>query len=100
MKPATLLALALAAAPAAARAQPSPRHGSFELGAGTYRPDIDSAFAPPGPYQQVFGSGRGWMFRAGVSKALYHAGSARSSSGSGPAGSATRATGWWTPAAP
>jgi hypothetical protein len=71
VKPATLLALALAAAPAAARAQPSPRHGSFELGAGTYRPDIDSDFASPGPYQQVFGSGRGWSFRAGVSKALY-----------------------------
>ncbi len=72
MKPATLLALALAAAPAAARAQPSPRIGSFELGAGTYRPDIDSGFTAPGPYQQVFGSGRGWMFRAGVSRALYN----------------------------
>ncbi len=71
MKPATLLAVALALSPAAARAQPSPRVGSFELGAGTYRPDIDSAFAAPGPYQQVFGSGRGWMLRAGVSKALY-----------------------------
>jgi hypothetical protein len=73
VKPATLLplALALALVPAAVRAQPSPRWGSFELGAGTYRPDIDSAFAAPGPYEQVFGSGRGWMFRVGVAKALY-----------------------------
>ncbi len=73
MKPATLLALALAlaAAPSSTRAQPSPRRGSFELGAGTYRPDIDSDLAAPGPYEQVFGSGRGWMLRAGVSRTLY-----------------------------
>jgi hypothetical protein len=73
VKPATLLplALALALVPAAVRAQPSPRWGSFELGAGTYHPDIDSAFAAPGPYEQVFGGGRGWMFRLGVAKSLY-----------------------------
>lgn len=72
MKPALLLALAaLALAPAAARAQPSPVSGSFELGAGSYRPDIDSDFAAPGPYQQVFGSGRGWMLRFGISRVLY-----------------------------
>lgn len=71
MKPATLLALALAAAPAAVRAQPSPISGSFEIGAGTYRPNIDSAFSSPGPYEQVFGSGRGWMLRLGISRALY-----------------------------
>lgn len=71
MKPATLLALALVAAPVVARAQPSPRHGSVELGAGTFRPDVDSEFASPGPYEQVFGGGRGWMFRAAVSKALF-----------------------------
>lgn len=73
MRLATLLSLAvaLAAVPSPARAQPSPRRGSFELGAGTYRPDIDSDLAAPGPYGQVFGSGRGWMLRAGVSRALY-----------------------------
>jgi hypothetical protein len=71
VKPATLLALAVAVAPVAVRAQPSPRLGSFELGAGTYRPDVDSGFTAPGPYQQVFGSGRGWMLRAGIARSLF-----------------------------
>jgi hypothetical protein len=68
-----LVALALVAAASAAEAQAqSGRWGSFEIGAGGYRPDIDSEFSSaPGPYQQTFGSGHGWMFRLGVSKALY-----------------------------
>lgn len=77
---ATLSALAVAgllAAPAAARAE-SPRWGSLELGAGTYRPNIDADYVPPQPpaldygppYARVFGTGRGWMFRLGVSRAL------------------------------
>lgn len=69
--PLALLVAVLAAAPAAGLAQPSPRRGSFELGAGTYRPDVDAGLAAPGPYEQVFGTSRGWMLRAGVSRALY-----------------------------
>ena len=64
------LAAALLLAGPAARAE-SPRIGSFELGAGPYRPNIDSDFTAPGPYRQIFGGGRSAMFRAGVSRALY-----------------------------
>jgi hypothetical protein len=69
------LAVALAgllAASGSARAE-SPRYGSFELGAGTYRPSIDSqaGLAAPLPYQDIFGGGRGWMFRVGVSRAIF-----------------------------
>ncbi|HEY6005705.1 MAG TPA: MXAN_2562 family outer membrane beta-barrel protein [Anaeromyxobacter sp.] len=51
----------------------SPRYGSFELGAGTYRPNIDAqtGLQAPLPYQDIFGSGRGWMFRVGISRALF-----------------------------
>jgi hypothetical protein len=63
---------ALALLSGTARAE-SPRYGSFELGAGTYRPNIDSqsGLSAPLPYQYVFGGGRGWMFRLGVSRALF-----------------------------
>lgn len=68
---AAALALALALPAGPARAE-SDRWGSFELAAGTYRPDIDSDFAiVPGPYEQVFGTKRSWMLRAGLSKALF-----------------------------
>lgn len=75
------LALALGAVCAAplARAE-SPRLGSFEIGAGNYTPSIDDDFpvtgvpppGPPGvgPYEGMFGSGRGWMFRLAAAKAL------------------------------
>jgi hypothetical protein len=64
------LALALALLGSAARAD-SPLWGSFELGAGPWRPDIDSDFATsPGPYQTVFGTSRRWSLELGVSKAL------------------------------
>jgi hypothetical protein len=68
-----VVVLVVLLAPLAADAQtPSPRWGSFELSAGKYRPDIDSEFSSsPGPYRQVFGGGRGWMFQLGVSKSLY-----------------------------
>jgi hypothetical protein len=63
---------ALAALSGPARAE-SPRYGSFELGAGTYRPSIDSqsGLLAPLPYQDIFGTGRGWMFRVGVSRAIF-----------------------------
>jgi hypothetical protein len=65
------VALFLAALPVNGRAE-SPRWGSFELGAGRYRPNID---AQPGltalPFEDIFGTGRGWMFRAGISRALF-----------------------------
>jgi len=65
------LLLLVAGAPAAGVAE-SPRLGSFELGAGTYHPNIDaqSTLAEPRPYGQIFGTDRGWMFRVGVSRAL------------------------------
>lgn len=65
-----LAVVALAAAAPAAAA--SPRWGSFEIGAQTYRPDIDSEFsALPGPYETIFGGGRGFMFQLGISRALF-----------------------------
>ncbi len=68
---APLAAAALLAAPVVARAE-SPRWGSLELGAGMYRPNIDgqAGLASPAPYGEIFGPHRGWMFRAGVSRAL------------------------------
>lgn len=70
MKPSRLACLAaLFVLPALGRAE-SARLGSFELGAGPYRPDIDSDLAGAQPYRDVFGTGRGWMFRVGVSRAL------------------------------
>jgi hypothetical protein len=65
------VALLAAALASAARAE-SPRWGSFELAVGGYRPDIDSEFPnrSPGPHERAFGRGRGWMFRAGLAKAL------------------------------
>jgi hypothetical protein len=41
--------------------------------AGTYLPNIDSEFAArPGPWEQVFGNARDWMFRGGVYWGLYN----------------------------
>jgi hypothetical protein len=61
----------LTALATAARGAESPRWGSFELGAGTYLPDIDSEFPPSsGPYAATLG-GRGWMFRIGAAKAIF-----------------------------
>ncbi len=88
MRARVVLAVAPLLLASSARAE-SPRSGSFELGAGTYYPNIDSGkfqypdgtAAPgpvysdgtpaPGPYHQMFGNNRGWMFRAGVSRALF-----------------------------
>jgi hypothetical protein len=67
-----LAVVLLAGAASTARAQQaSPRWGSFELGAGPYRPDIDAEFGGSGPYEQVFGSSRHWQFRAGFGKSIY-----------------------------
>jgi hypothetical protein len=64
-----VVAALLATIAAAARAD-SPRWGSFEFAAGPYHPDIDAEFAgTTAPYARTLG-GRGWMFRAGVSRAL------------------------------
>jgi hypothetical protein len=67
-----LVPLLLSAGPSAARAESS-RYGSFELGAGNYRPNIDAqaGLVAPLPYEQIFGTGRGWMFRAGISRAFF-----------------------------
>jgi len=70
------LALAAALAASLVSAQPaaaeSPRWGSFEIGAGPFRPDVDSDFPDPGPYEQVYGNQRRWQLTLGLSKALYH----------------------------
>jgi hypothetical protein len=62
-----LLALLLAAPAFAA----SPRWGSLELGAQNYHPNIDREFVGSTPYDTVFGSGRGWLFTLGISRALF-----------------------------
>ncbi len=62
--------LTLAAAPPA-RAE-SPRWGSLDLGANNYRPDLDSEFpTSPGPWQEIFGTSRGWMFTLGISRSIF-----------------------------
>ncbi len=58
-------ALLLAAAPAWAHA------GSLELGAGPYRPSIDSEFDGPTPYRDVFGGAPAPMFRLHIGRALW-----------------------------
>jgi hypothetical protein len=60
-----LAAVAMLAAVPQARAQTreSPRRGSFTARALMYQPNIDSEFAGTGPYEEVFGSSSGWMFR-------------------------------------
>jgi hypothetical protein len=65
------VALVLAAPARGQEGEGSRKWGSFELGAGTYRPNIDSGFTAPGPYRTVFGGGRSAMFRLGLSKALW-----------------------------
>ncbi len=71
IRPLVVAALA-AALPLAASAQTaSGRWGSVDVGAERYRPDIDSDLASPGAYEPTFQGGDRWMFRLGVSKALY-----------------------------
>ena len=54
----------LAAVPqAGAQTRESPRRGSFTARALMYQPNVDSEFGGTGPYEEVFGSDRGWMFR-------------------------------------
>jgi hypothetical protein len=71
-------ALALAVVTTAARAAdaPSDRWGSFEIGAGTYIPNIDAGVASPGPfggpYEEIFGKSQRWMFRLGAGKTIWH----------------------------
>jgi hypothetical protein len=72
---AALAALSLTlAAPARGQDEEDPgkvKFGSFELGLGSYRPNIDSEFATkPGPYEKAFGTGRGLLFRLGFGKAV------------------------------
>jgi hypothetical protein len=66
----TLLALALAALATTARAE-SDRWGSFEIGAGTYTPNIDAEpLLSTTPFANAFG-GRGWMFHLAVAKSVF-----------------------------
>jgi hypothetical protein len=65
------LAAALALLAPATRAE-SPRSGAFELRLSGYRPAIDSEFGGAAhPYGDIFGDGRGLMFRAGYFRSLY-----------------------------
>jgi hypothetical protein len=71
----TKLAAALAAAlvsTSALAATESPRRGSLELGAGPYRPSIDSEFdGSAAPYEEIFGGGQSWGFRLHLARAFY-----------------------------
>lgn len=51
----------------------SPRWGTVDVGAEGYLPNIDAEFpaGTVGPYEQMYGTGRGWMFRFDISRALY-----------------------------
>jgi hypothetical protein len=65
------IGLVALAAPLAARAE-SGRWGSFEIAAGTYRPDIDSEFASPLAYEPFSTGARltfRWTWRASSSTA-------------------------------
>lgn len=68
---ACLVLAAALLAPRVADAQPRTK-GSVEIGAGFYYPNIDAepALAATLPYEQIFGTRRGWMFRAGYSRAI------------------------------
>lgn len=67
-RPALLAALALATS---ARAE-SPLDGSFQFQLGNYRPNIDAEFGGSAtPYQDIFGTGRGLVFKAAVAKSLF-----------------------------
>jgi hypothetical protein len=64
-----LLALLALAPPARAE---SPRWGSFTLRGQTYRPDVDAEFGgAETPYEDVFGSGRGWAFRGDFARTIW-----------------------------
>lgn len=56
--------------PAAAQEQETRRRGSVQVFGQTYRPNIDEDLAGA-PYDDIFGGGRGWTFRALGSYALY-----------------------------
>jgi hypothetical protein len=72
-----ILAL-MAALPARAE---SPRFGSFQLQTSSYRPNIDAEFkgklgcqggtADCTPFQDIFGTGRSWVFEFQLAKSLY-----------------------------
>ncbi len=69
MKRAALaVALLAAAGPAAAE---SPRSGTFDFRMSQYRPSIDDQFGGNGPYTQIFGTGRGWMFRLSMARTVW-----------------------------
>lgn len=71
-KLAAALAAAVVAASSSAAPTESPRKGSFEVGAGPYRPSIDSEFpGSAGPYEEIFGGGQPWGFRLHLARALY-----------------------------
>lgn len=66
---AAFLLLSLAPRPTLAE---SPRGGSFWLDIGNYRPNIDAEFQGAAtPYKDIFGTGRGLVFRVGVAKSLF-----------------------------
>ncbi len=68
---AALLASAVPATRALADGGGVPRFGAVELGVGQYYPNVDSEFTPPGAYQKIFGTQRGYLFRAGFAWTMY-----------------------------
>jgi hypothetical protein len=74
---AALLAVAAPALGQEVKVNESGRWGSFTLEGATFTPDIDTDFAPPGPYETVFGESSlwsPWMFRGDFNKTLWDAG--------------------------
>lgn len=63
-------ALCAAAAFPAAAQDDSRRRGSVQVIGETYRPNVDADLSTH-PYQDAFGTRRGWMFRGLASRALY-----------------------------
>ena len=67
-----VLLVAAAAAPARAEPEQSPRWGSFEFSLSGYRPRIDAEFGgAASPYHDVFGGGRGLMFRTDFAYSIF-----------------------------
>ncbi len=66
-----VVAMLIAVLATAARAE-SGLWGSFELSAGTYRPDIDAEFSgTTAPFGGAFGTSRSWQFRVGASRNVF-----------------------------
>jgi hypothetical protein len=65
-----LLATLLAVLATTARAE-SARFGSFEVGVGPYRPNLDAEFSGTAIYGGAFGNSNSWLFRVSAARNVY-----------------------------